>query len=387
MIRQRRLVLVGVLLLISSFGGHFHASAAAVATDTLPSRIADADFWRLVSEFSEPTGTFLSDNFVSNEDTYQHVVPTLMETTGTGGVYLGVGPDQNFTYIVALRPRVAFIVDIRRQNLVLHLLYKAAIELSHDRVELLSRLFSRPRPAGVNGKSTPEALIDALRTVPPDEALFEKNLRAIVDRLVRHHHFGLTNDDLTSIEYVYTAFFRRGPDIQYSIPHELQLRFPSFSDLVRQVDGEGKQRSYLASEDNFRVLKDLEERNLIVPIVGDFAGDRALPAVGRYLSEHGATVSTFYTSNVEMYLFENPNSWRRFYANLAALPGNARTTLIRTYNLRNEVRGRIAAVRLATVLDSMQEFLRAVDEGRIATYADVIERSRSVLVPEIIPIR
>ena len=60
--------------------------------------------------------------------------------------YVGVGPDQNFTYIAALKPRIAFIVDIRRQNMLLHLMYKALIEMSPTREEFLSRLFSRPMP-------------------------------------------------------------------------------------------------------------------------------------------------------------------------------------------------------------------------------------------------
>ena len=68
-------------------------------------------------------------------------------------MYLGVGPEQNFTYIVALRPKLAFIVDIRRGNMNEHLLYKAFIELSADRADFLSRLFARPRPAGSADKT------------------------------------------------------------------------------------------------------------------------------------------------------------------------------------------------------------------------------------------
>jgi hypothetical protein len=118
MIRRRRLILVGVLLGSVLFATLFHASPTAAGVEPLPTQLTDAEFWRLVSEFSEPTGAFLSDNFVSNEDTFQHVVPRLTRGTKRGGAYLGVGPDQNFTYIVALRPQVAFIVDIRRQNLL-----------------------------------------------------------------------------------------------------------------------------------------------------------------------------------------------------------------------------------------------------------------------------
>ena len=49
-----------------------------------------------------------------------------------GGVYVGVGPNQNFTYIAAIRPELAFIVDIRRQNLLEHLLFKVLTEKSDE---------------------------------------------------------------------------------------------------------------------------------------------------------------------------------------------------------------------------------------------------------------
>src|SRR2546427_12176095 len=112
----------------------------------------------MIDEFSEPGGLFRSDNFVSNETTYQEVIPELKKHSSPTGVYLGVGPDQNFTYITALRPRMAFIVDIRRQNMIHHLLFKAMVEMSDDRADFLSRLFSRPRPAGLDKSSTPRPL-------------------------------------------------------------------------------------------------------------------------------------------------------------------------------------------------------------------------------------
>ena len=116
---------------------------------TLPHRLTDEEFWRLSNDLSEPGGYFRSENLVSNEHTFQYVIPALKRRVRPGGVYLGVAPDQNFTYIVATAPRMAFIVDIRRGNLLQHLMYKAIIELSADRAEFVSRLFSKPRPAGV----------------------------------------------------------------------------------------------------------------------------------------------------------------------------------------------------------------------------------------------
>ena len=77
----------------------------------LPAQLSDEAFWQLVTEFSEPGGHFPSDNFVSNELATQHVLSQLTKDRKAGGAYIGVGPEQNFTYIAALQPKIAFIVD------------------------------------------------------------------------------------------------------------------------------------------------------------------------------------------------------------------------------------------------------------------------------------
>jgi len=149
-VASRRIQVAASLAIVAMFGGVSLSLGSRVAAPSVPERVSDEAFWRMVTEFSEPGGFFRSDNFVSNEITFQWVLPEIAKTTKTGGVYMGVGPDQNFTYIVAMQPRIAFIVDIRRQNMLHHLLYKSLIEMSGDRAEFLSRLFSRPRPAGID---------------------------------------------------------------------------------------------------------------------------------------------------------------------------------------------------------------------------------------------
>src|SRR5215813_12633280 len=133
--------------------------------DSLPAQISDAAFWRMVTGFSEEAGSFRFQ-YMSNEREFAALIPDLKKSTKPGGVYLGVGPEQNFSYIAALRPRIAFIFDIRRQNMLEHLLYKAVFEMSPNRVEFISRLFSRRTPAGVNDKSTVNALFQAFGRAP-----------------------------------------------------------------------------------------------------------------------------------------------------------------------------------------------------------------------------
>src|SRR5262249_57550885 len=103
-----------------------------------------------------------------------------------------------------------------------------------------------------------------------------------------------------------------------------------YADLMTATDGRGDRRSYLASEEAFNVIRQLEGRNLIVPLTGDFGGDKAIRSVGRYLKDHRATVTAFYTSNVEQYLFQQDTAWRKFFANVATLPVDGRSTFIRS---------------------------------------------------------
>lgn len=349
-----------------------------VIGEPLPTQVSDGAFWGMIAEFSEPEGLFRSDNFVSNETTYQEVIPELKKRSSSDGVYLGVGPDQNFTYIAALRPRMAFIVDVRRQNMILHLLYKAIIERSVDRGDFLSRLFSRPRPAGLEESSSPKALFDAYREVAGDEMLFQRNLQDVEDRLVVEHGFPLTEEDLRSLEYVYRAFFSEGPDLRYSFPRQQSPRwFPTYAELIMATDRTGLNHSYLVDEPNYRTLREFQRNNLLIPIVGDFGGDKAIRAVGAYLTEHGATVNYFYTSNVEQYLFQN-DAWRRYYGSVAALPVNENSTVIRAYFDAGFVfPPGIVTPDLHSVqrLDSIRSLLKAFGAGEIGTYQDVVERS------------
>src|SRR5262249_15288538 len=146
----------------------------------------------------------------SNEDSSQFVIPALKGKTQRGGVYIGVGPEQNFTYIAAIQPRLAFVLDIRRDNMLELLMYKALFELSADRAEFVSRLFSRKRPAGVDANASAKALFDAFQSVEPDPQLYDANLRAVMDRLANQHQFQLTEPDKASIGRMLNTFRTAG---------------------------------------------------------------------------------------------------------------------------------------------------------------------------------
>ena len=346
-----------------------------VRAEPLPSALSDREFWRLLSEFSEPGGRFQLQ-YMSNEDSFQFVMPSLKETTPREGVYVGVGSEQNFAYIAAIRPKIAFILDIRRENMLEHLMYKALFELSADRADFVSRLFSRKRPAGLDATSTAAVLFDSYRASEPDSALFEANFRDVIDRLVGGHGFQLSEADLAGIGRMMNVFHLAGPYVLRGTGDKNR----TYAEMMVAADLTGRQHGYLASEENFQAVRRLQRQNLVVPLVGDFAGDKALASVGRYLREHDAVVNVFYVSNVERYLFEQGDHGRRFYANVAALPLNPASTFIRSVTVdisrRLGIRLPDADASWRSFLVPIAECLSAIDSGRIQAYRDLFDGAR-----------
>jgi hypothetical protein len=355
---------------------------SATASAGIPAKLSDDAFWKLVTGFSENNGFFQSDNFVSNETTFQWVIPPLLKSTRPGGAYLGVGPDQNFPYIIALKPKIVFIFDIRRQNLLTHLMYKALIEQSSDRVDFIARLFSRPRPAGLDTASKVDAILLAFQGVPPDSNLFRKNLASVVDRLRKNHGFALSGEDTTAIEYVYRSFVVYGPDITYDSNRRVGFgrgRMPSYAQLQIEADSDRVQRGYLANEANFRVLKQYETDNLIVPLVGDFAGSKAISSVGDYLKANHVNVTAFYLSNVEQYLFNQNDDWKKFFNNIGTLPLDSTSSFIRSsFNGMGPQSAQYYAsmMRSQQLRASMLEQLQLFRDGKILSYYDILNTSK-----------
>jgi hypothetical protein len=372
-----RLVRFAIVVALSA------ATAARLAAQSIPARLADSTFWRMVNEFSEPGGYFRSDNFVSNETSFQWVIPELQRIVKPGGVYVGVAPDQNFTYLIALRPKIAFIVDIRHQNAIQHLMYKALLELSADRAEFLSRLFSIERPAGVDSASTATALFRAIAPKPADSLLYQRNLDAIRNRLIKVHGFALNDEELKALDYVYGAFYAAGPGLTYNFNSGnggyggRGMYMPTYQALMMETDSSGLNRSYLATEANYRALRDLEERNLIVPLTGNFAGDKALRTVGQWVRERGGKITTFYTSNVEQYLFQQGDEWSRFYKNVAMLPLDSTSMFIRSFSQGmggGQFYGQFhtQSGRSLQLICPIVDVVKAFSEGKLQGYWEVI---------------
>jgi hypothetical protein len=341
--------------------------------------IPTADFARMIREFSEDGGYFMSDNFTSNETSYLHVVDKLRELGITGGAYIGVGPEQNFTYIAKIRPRIAFIVDIRRQAMIQHLMYKAIFHLSPNRAQFLSRLLSKPLPK--EGAPAPLARDDASAAdlmaffgkIAATDQAYAANLAEIKKTIQEDFQFPLSDRDRESLEYVYKSFRENGLDIAFRLDASYYGGyFPSFKDLALQTDLNGKTGNFLAGADDYNFVRAMQKKNLIIPVVGDFSGTKALAAVGDYLRKNGLTVTSFYTSNVEQYLFDSA-VFEGFAKNVRKLPIDDKSVFIRAvFHMRYTHPARKQDHMSVTLLQRMKVFLKDFDEGLYPSYRELI---------------
>ncbi|MBL8188876.1 MAG: hypothetical protein JNK38_12760, partial [Acidobacteria bacterium] len=263
------------------------------------------DFAQLVARLSERAGYFGSDNLVSNELSYQHVLSTLSKMNVSGGVYLGVGPDQNFTYIAQIKPKLAIMLDIRRDALLQHLMFKSLFMMSRSRIEYFSNLFARPLPKDYkkwNDRPIRD-LVDYFDRVPLDQKLADK-IKADMRKRIDGFGVPLNQRDWETLEEIYQAFYTDCMEVRYTIRDRPTGRFfPAYRDILLEKDLAGKQRNYMASEATFQVIKTMHDQNRIVPATGDISGVKALKSIGDYLKEINEKVSAFYVSNVEFYLF------------------------------------------------------------------------------------
>ncbi len=426
-----------------------------------PSRLSDSTFWALFRGMSETTGGFASENFTSNEAGAAWIVPDLRREVPAGRAYLGVGPEQNFTYIAALRPSVAFLLDIRSQAALQHLLYKALFELAPDRNTFLSLLFSRGPVTAVDSTTSVAELIEAYRTATPSLARFDSTLQRVLDHLGQQHGFDLSFSEQEEINHIFQITFLAGPRLNYNAgrlipkrpastdglsrlrmetvrrgalvdttwylvssplhswassspvstlwyeplrnsgqvvlidttrsvslgttatPPVVVIERPSpatsgvdFAALTIQEDSLGVAQGFLSTEAAYRSVRDMHQRNLIVPVVGDFAGPTALRGIGKVLHEWQTPIGAFYVSNVEEYLFHG-DAWSRFYQNVTALPHDDRSLFIRAF-LGERLRASRSqpGLRVDLALGSISSLLKAFRAGKISAYADLAPLSQ-----------
>ncbi|HEX4683965.1 MAG TPA: hypothetical protein VH277_14700 [Gemmatimonadaceae bacterium] len=355
--------------------------ACAIAFGAVPAaaqQTRDSSFAGLVARLSEPNGYFDSDNIITNEASYLQISSQLRKVGTHGGVYLGVGPDQNFSYVALIRPRIAFMIDIRRDNLLEHLLFKSIFATARNRAEYLCLLLGKPVPADVaqwGAKPAAEILAYVTRT-PTDSAAVAATRTASNARITA---LGVSLDarDRQMIDRYRAEFVASGLDTRYSsLGRNNRFDYPSLGQLIMAADREGHRLSYLADENAYQYVRDMETHDRIVPVVGNVAGDKAVKAIGEYAAEHHLHVSAFYLSNVEQYLLTREGGFPEFARNVATLPHDSTSVIIRSYFGRSGGLHPLYVPSAGNVSTSMIEpidsFLRRYAAGEIRGYADLV---------------
>jgi hypothetical protein len=341
-------------------------------------RAADSSFAGLMARLSEAGGYFDSDNIISNEASYLQIASQLTKVGVRGGVYIGVGPDQNFSYIALIRPRIAFMLDVRRDNMLEHLLFKSLFMMSRNRYEYLLRLFGKAVPADIEswtGRSTSEILA-AFADARLDSQTVSAARRLSNERIGR---FGvpLTPRDREMIDRYRATFVAEGLDTRYSsIGRNNRGDYPSFGRLMMETDRAGRQISYLADENAFQFVRTMQLNDRIVPVIGNVAGDKAVKAIGQYASERGLNVSAFYLSNVEQYLMGRDGGFDDYARNVKTLPHDSTSVIIRSFFGRFGATHPLYVAGRGSVSTSMIEpinsFLRAFAAGELSNYSALV---------------
>jgi hypothetical protein len=341
---------------------------------TLPEKLSAAEFTKIIQDFSEEGGEFHSDNLISNETTNLQMADQLKALHTPGGAYIGVGAEQNFNFIALTKPRIAFIVDVRRLAVVQHLIYKALFQLSPTRGEFLARLLSRPLGKTPAPNANLNDLVTYLSTAVADEKFYAANVAEIRKLIKNDFQFTLTAQENQGIDYVMGEFKTNGLDLAYKLKTGGGMRggmFPSFKEILTQTDLHGQQSTFLARDENYNFVRELQLKNLIIPITGNFAGTKAFAAVNDYLRKNNLTIATMYTSNVEQYLFQY-HVFEGFAENVKRLPTNEKSLFIRTISSRTRHPARVSGVMFTTLMQRIPLFLEDYKAEKYTTYDNLV---------------
>jgi hypothetical protein len=323
----------------------------------------DQSLGRVVAALSEPETGRAADNLVTNEDSFARVANDLRRLAPRGGVFLGVGPDQNFTYLAHALPRLAFVLDFRRRNALLHLTHKALFALAPDRSSYLARLTAR-QPGPLPRDPSADELVAAFEGLEMDRARLDATTVEVASYL-RPLQVVADNEwpELATIQAKLA-----GPGLKarfLALP-----MYPTLGQLVRARDRLDHPAHFLAREDWYQTVRAAQVGDRILPLVGDFAGSHALGSLGAWLRRRDLAVSVFYASDVEFFLLRS-GRFAAYAANLAKIPWAEGALLIRTSTREIAHPDRLPGDSSTTILRPMMPFLEAAETGRIKTLEDL----------------
>lgn len=351
------------------------AALAGLATGPTLAPLTDATFARLVRELSEPGGFFDTDNLISNERSVLHALDDLDAVDAHGGAFLGVGPDQGFSYIAHTRSTLAVMLDVRRDNLRQHLFFKALFGIARNRAEYLALWLGHDVPADVErwaGADTERLLawLDAAPATAASRDAAAARVRAALEALP----VALDSTDRAVIARIHATFLRDGLALRFTtFGRPPRPFYPTLRDLVLETDRRGRRRSYLADEASFQYVKELQRRHRIIPVVGDLAGPHAMRAVARELATRDIVVRVLYVSNAEDYVLRD-GGFGRYVDNVRALPHDARSVIVRSwFGAPGMLPQSVPGYASTQLVQRVGDFLHLAATRAPWSYADIVQ--------------
>ncbi len=322
----------------------------------------DQSLASVVAGLSEPGDARPADNLVTNEDSFARVAADLARRAPRG-VYLGVGPDQNLTYIAQARPSIAFVLDFRRRNALLHLAHKALIALAPDRVAYLSRLTARV-PGPLPDDPTAEELVDAFTGPAMDRARLDATIADVADHL---RPLGVVaGSEWPELATIQAKLAGPGLSARFlALP-----MYPTLGGLIRSRDRQGDPAHFLARDSRYQSLRAAQLGDRVLPLVGDFAGPTALRSLADWLRRRELAVAAIYLSDVEFFLLR-AGRFAAYIDNLSALPWAEGALLIRTSTREIPHPDRHPGDSSTTILRPVAPFVEAAWAGKIRSVDDL----------------
>jgi len=300
-------------------------------------------FVQMINDLSEidpnkGDNSYWYPNYISNELYQCHTVAALGET---GGVYLGTGPHQNYSYILKTKPAVAFIIDIRRDNMIQHLFLRAVMDLSTSRADFLSKILLRNTPEVSSCEDNIECILEEVQKAPrlkQRESLIEE-----IAAKIESYGIQLQKRDHAVIKHHLNTFGECGLENSWQGCYNPECsdfggitmctsrpkNYPTWRQIILACGEKGDH--WLSTEEDFQTIKEMHGSNRIIPLVADFAGPYTFQALSHVLKKWGLSVSTFYVSNVELYL-KSKELQMAFLKNVSALPITEKSHFIRAFH-------------------------------------------------------
>jgi len=209
----------------------------------------------------------------SNENAHEFFFPFIKNT---GGGYLGVGADQNYTLIAIARPDLAWIVDYDSVVIDLHKIHKLLILHSDN----------------------PDEFINYWKEENKDKTI--NLIKESFDEKLASH---LTN-----------IFIKSRPSLSH------------YFEILRTKKRGNKPVSWLSDIEMFDFIKKMFIAGRIRTMLGNLVGERALKGIGNTARELGVTIRTIYLTNVEEFIRYDSN----FKEWIKAIPVDSKSVILRT---------------------------------------------------------